>query len=138
MISRVERFWLKTITAANGCILWRGARDSGGYGRFWLGHRLGEAHRFAYELANGAIPKGLDVDHLCRNRLCVNPLHLEAVTRRENLLRGNGSIALFARQTQCANGHAYTTENTYFRPDGRGRQCKECRKIIESRRQRVR
>lgn len=83
-------------------------------------NRLIAAHRFAYELANGPIPDGLEIDHLCRNRKCVNPAHLQAVSHRENMLR--------AAKTHCLNGHPLTGPNVYLRPDGRGRECRECRR----------
>lgn len=86
----VHRFWAKVdIDPPSGCWLWTGAVDEAtGYGRFWTADGLGYAHRIAHELFVGPIPAGLDIDHLCRVRRCVNPAHLEPVTRRENLLRG--------------------------------------------------
>ena len=94
MSDRVTRFWAKAIPEPNsGCWLWTGARDPKGYGlcRFPLGDAviLQRAHRVVYQIERGAIPVGLEIDHLCRNPSCVNPDHLEPVTRRENTLRGN-------------------------------------------------
>lgn len=111
------------------CIVWTGPLDRDGYGR--RGNKL--AHRLAYEAANGAIGGGLTIDHLCRNRACVNPAHLEAVTRRENTLRGEGPAAVNARKTHCQAGHPFDERNTYLAPgrDRRGRstqrrQCRAC------------
>lgn len=88
----VERFLAKAIIPSDvlsGCWEWRAAKAGGGYGRFAPdGRRQVQAHRFAYEIVCGAIPDGLDLDHLCRNRGCVNPAHLEPVTRQENVRRG--------------------------------------------------
>lgn len=83
------RFW-RLVDKTDSCWLWLGAQNGKGYGRFTLSGRNGwkrSAHRYAYELLVGPIAAGLDLDHLCRNRLCVNPEHLEPVTRRENLRR---------------------------------------------------
>jgi HNH endonuclease len=89
-----------------GCWLWRGyVSKSTGYGG--LGIRGLLAHRLIYEELIGPIPKGLQIDHLCRVRRCVNPWHLEPVTRKVNILRGEGRAALNARKTACPKGHAY-------------------------------
>lgn len=108
-----------------GCIEWNGALDQDGYGR------VGDwemAHRVAYESERGPIPAGLQIDHLCRNRRCVNTKHLEAVTRRENILRGIGPTAVNARKTQCDAGHALAGDNLRVSPNGR-RECKECGRV---------
>lgn len=83
------------------------------------------AHRFTYELIAGEISDGLTIDHLCRNRCCVNPDHMQPVTQAENLLRGDGFVGVNARKTRCVNGHEFTDENTYVRPNGR-RVCRAC------------
>jgi hypothetical protein len=82
-----RRFAAKTQPGPDGCIIWTGAVDPTGYGRFSLAGQMLYAHRVAYQWAHGPIPQGLDLDHLCRVRACVNPDHLEAVNRRTNLLR---------------------------------------------------
>lgn len=84
------------------------------------------AHRAAYQYLRGPIPDGLQLDHLCWVRRCVNPAHLEVVTARVNTLRGENPAAQNARKTHCHRGHPFDEANTYWRPDG-GRDCKACR-----------
>src|SRR5438552_200174 len=98
-----------------------------GYGHFitYEGERQGSAHQFTYELLIGEVPKGLELDHLCRNRLCCNPTHLEPVTRRENLLRSPTIVARHAAQTHCIYGHLLDGENLYRWRNGR--YCRMCR-----------
>lgn len=105
------------------CWEWQGAKDGTGYGKLWDGKRLSPAHRVAYELFVGPIPSGLQIDHLCRNRACVNPAHLEPVTCRENILRGVGLSAVNAKKTQCLRGHS---EWYVWRGE---RHCKVCRLV---------
>lgn len=91
-------------------------------GETWL------THRFAYEVFVGPIPKGLVIDHLCRQRACCNPAHLEPVTNRENLLRGDTLTAAEASATSCKRGHPFDEANTYWRADRAGvRGCRACR-----------
>lgn len=117
-------------TVGDGCWEWTAARTHGGYGRFHLGSRRDGsrttvlAHRIIYELMGGRIRHGLDVDHLCRNRGCVRPDHLEPVTRAENIRRGDTG-ALNRGKTHCPAGHLYDDRNTYV--DGCGyRHCRAC------------
>lgn len=121
------RFWVKVRILENGCWEWRAGRGKDSYGQFhWQGqHR--PAHRVAYELLVGPFPSGLESDHLCRNRACVKPAHIEPVTHRENILRGNAISARNAVKTHCLNGHAFNGENTYVYPDGK-RACRVCYK----------
>lgn len=96
-----------------------------GYGLMKAGGKTSRVHRVAYKHFVGPIPDGMTLDHLCRNRACSNPAHLEPVSVGENVLRGIGHTAKNAAKTHCDNGHAFTPENTYA--DRRGwRQCREC------------
>lgn len=125
-----QRFWAKVaISSEADCWLWTGGKTQDGYGLFkfirdqsnWL------AHRVAYTLRRGEIPDGLTLDHICRNRACVNPAHLDPVSLRENMLRGEGLAAQNARKTHCLRGHAFTPENTYRAPSRPWRICRACR-----------
>lgn len=109
------------------CIVWTGGKTKG-YGKFTANGRKVLAHRWAYERAFGPLPGGLDLDHLCRNPACVNVEHLEAVSHRENVIRGIGPSAAAARRTGCPQGHPYDEENTYVTPGG-VRHCRECNRV---------
>lgn len=112
---------------AKGCWLWVGFTGRDGYGRHQAAGRHRLAHRTAYEAFVGPIPDGLQLDHLCRVRHCVNPEHLEAVTQQINVLRGVSPIAQHARKTHCINGHPFNAENTRFNHRG-WRQCRACQR----------
>lgn len=99
-----------------------------GYGKLKWEGKVIHAHRVSYELFIGKIPNGLQIDHLCRNTSCVNPFHLEAVTAKENILRGDSLSAKNARKTSCKNGHKFSKENTIIRKEG-GRACRTCDKL---------
>lgn len=115
------------IDPATGCWVWSGARGADGYGRIGVHYKKKLAHRVAYEDFVGPIPPGLQIDHLCFNRCCANPAHLEAVTGAENVARA-GAAGLLDRKstnTHCKNGHAFTAENTNRTPQG-WRECRAC------------
>lgn len=110
------------------CWEWPGyVNDDSGYGRVWDGTETDAAHRWVYSMLRGVIPAARDLDHLCRNRRCVNPWHLEPVTRRENLLRSPITRAsINAAKTHCPRGHEYTPENTRVRIARGTRECRTC------------
>lgn len=117
------RFWNKVEKTTDGCWLWTASGVKGGYGRYTVGGERVLAHRFAYELLVGPIPKGLTLDHLCRNRACVNPRHLEPVTHAENVKRGESGAWLRAK-THCPKGHPYSGDNLAICKGGR--VCRAC------------
>jgi hypothetical protein len=132
-----QKFWSRVDKDGHdGCWMWMTSIAGNGYGLFYLAGKKLLVHRVAYELLRGPIPSGLVIDHLCRNRACVNPDHLEPVTERENLLRGVSPMAEQARQTHCKRGHPLSGENLKIRTDG-SRQCKQCARYRERRRQRT-
>lgn len=105
----IQKF-LSKVQQVGNCWMWSGSKTSAGYGQIWTG-RMNYSHRFSYELFVGIIPKGMTLDHLCRNRACVNPDHLEAVSLKENILRGYNSAAINSKKTQCPQGHPYSGVN---------------------------
>jgi len=109
-------------TKGSPCWIWWGASLSNGYGKVTVNYKTLLVHRFVYESLIGPIPEGLQLDHVCENKLCVNPAHLEPVTCKINMERRSAS------KTHCINGHPYIEENIYIRKDGR-RQCRVCSKL---------
>lgn len=133
MTTQVTDLAEKLLTKVNktqSCWVWVGAKSGSGYGRIRVGDKLHQAHRISYELFRESIPAGMNLDHLCLNKLCVNPEHLEVVTSQTNTLR-------FTRaRAKCRNGHRYTNENTWWRKnssnvsevnsEGLTRTCRTC------------
>ena len=120
----LERFMAK-VEKTESCWIWNGATGRReGYGMFWMDGKMATAYRAAYVLFKGPVPEGLQLDHLCRNRRCVNPDHLEAVTHRTNVMRGEGACAQNARKTHCRNGHELAGENVSIEVGGR--RCRTC------------
>lgn len=124
--NRIKRLLDMTEKNEDGCWEWQGNKTPGGYGASALSGKKIVAHRVAYMLLVGDIPCGQDLDHLCRNRACINPDHLEPVSRRRNLIRG-----FTARG--CANGHPYSKENTSYVSHGDGRTTRRCKICHRSR-----
>lgn len=137
-----ERFWSK-VDKTDGCWNWIAGKNHYGYGSYRLNvdgrSFAAQAHRLAYEDQHGPISDGLVIDHLCRNPACVNPDHMEVVTRGENVLRGESSSAIHARgercgrcrsctnaaKTHCDRGHPFSGSNLYVAKSGM-RMCKAC------------
>lgn len=125
-ITLAEYLRKRSISDASGCIIWRGTTTKGGYGTCHHisadGRRLHTtAHRAAYIDAFGPVPKGTEIDHLCKNTLCINTQHLEAVTHLENVRR-----SVKSNQTHCVHGHKFTKANTYLKKCDRTRVCRQC------------
>ena len=124
-----DRRFFDKVDGAGDCWVWLGAVNDRGYGEFSIRSRRVKAHRWAYEYLRSEIPDGLELDHLCRNRACVNPWHLEPVDHRENVVRAYGARP---PRTACSNGHALTAENTIVRRSGY-RECRTCKRGARAR-----
>ena len=125
MNSYLLRFCDKVRPLDNGCWEWQSTINHKGYGLFQYKGRNISTHRFSYLIIAACIPRELQIDHLCRNRRCVNPSHMELVTSRENSLRGIGFASVNAKVTHCPKRHPYSEENTYITPQG-SRGCRIC------------
>lgn len=125
----MKRFFDK-FDVTPSCWNWTAALYKNGYGQFYYEGRTNYAHRFSYSFYNGEIPEGLVIDHLCRNKKCVNPWHLEAVTNQENVRR--------AFADQCHNGHNMTNRDNYILDNKGGgrlaRRCLICRRAFDKKR----
>ncbi len=125
-----ENFWKHVKFLKNGCWEWTGGfmGEKKLYGSLCFNNKTNHSHRFAYEYLIGEIPKGKELDHLCRNTKCANPEHLEPVSHKENCMRGLTGVSTGKKQkskTHCPHGHPYDKENTYIDSDG-SRRCNAC------------
>ena len=132
-----DRFWEKvnkngpmpeTRPELGPCWVWTAGLNAYGYGHFWDGDKTIGSHQWLYESQHGPTPSGSNLDHLCRNKPCINPHHLESVPVGANNLRGVGWGALNARKTHCPQGHPYDEANTHIGRDGY-RYCRICRQV---------
>lgn len=121
----VEKLLQTRVNKTETCWNWTGCVANNGYSKLRIQNKHTSAHRIFYKWFKGEIEDGLQIDHLCRNKLCVNPGHLEAVTPKINILRSEGVGAKNSRRNSCIRNHPLSGENLYMTPDGR-RECKVC------------
>lgn len=126
-----KQWWERFTVSETGCWEWSASCTKAGYGQVMVGGKQRYSHRLFYERFKGPIPEGLQLDHLCRNKRCCNPSHLEVVTGRVNVRRSTAPPAANAVATHCLNGHAFTEANTftYSGKYGPKRQCRECKRL---------
>ena len=124
----MQRAWSRIRKSSDGCWLQTSGLNYGGYGSYSIAGRTVRTHRFMYVVHRGPIASDVVLDHLCRNRACCNPEHLDPVANELNVERGMSPSAVNARKSHCLRGHPFDAENTEVRPGG-GRACKECRRI---------
>lgn len=128
----IDTFWSR-VEKTSGCWFWTGSLDAYGYGRFSLNGKYKKAHALSYELVIGPVPLGLELDHRCRTRHCVNPACLEPVTHAENIRRSEWSPSVNARKTHCKWGHPFDEANTYWWKGNRHcRMCRQMRDVARS------
>lgn len=121
-----KRFLNKIVRSSSGCWNWIGCVHANGYGHVRFNGRVLMAHRVVFTLLVREIQSPLTLDHLCRNRKCVNPKHLEIVTLKENILRGNGAAAQNSRRNRCVLGHPFDSKNTWYAKNRIERVCRIC------------
>jgi hypothetical protein len=119
----LENLLNQAYESQTGCWVWNGGVTNSGYGKATVNYKTVLMHRYMYEATYGPIEEGLQLDHLCRNKLCINPEHLEPVTAKVNMERH------YVNQTHCLRDHPLSGSNLYVTPDGR-RQCKDCRRNV--------
>ena len=124
-MKEILRFTKKIKLCDSGCREWQAQIGNHGYGVFYAQNKCMLAHRYSYEATLNDIPAGYQIDHLCKNRKCVNPEHLEPVTQTENIARGNAGKYL-KDKTHCRNGHEYAGENLLIVNNGKSRACRIC------------
>ncbi len=122
-------FWEK-VEKTGSCWNWTASLFKNGYGQFWAWGMKWYAHRFSYALHNDVLVTDMTINHLCKNRKCVNPAHLEQITRGENTLHKDSQSpsAINKRKTQCPRGHEYNGINTWVEKNGT-RHCRPCNTI---------
>ena len=126
-----ERFWSKVnCNSDDQCWEWKASKSLSGYGYITINRKHWMAHRLAYELEVGEIPKDKELHHKCQNTSCVNPYHLTALSMVSHNLLGNSFSAVNARKKNCIHGHPFNQDNTYVDKEGQ-RHCRECHKIEE-------
>lgn len=117
----------RSVETSNGCYEWQGSCNEHGYGKINIAGKYRKVHVVVYEYCNGFVPKGLELDHKCRNRKCWKGEHLEPTTHKENCLRGISFCAVNSRKTHCSRGHLYEGGNVFITKNG-WRVCKICRR----------
>tara|TARA_R110000851_G_scaffold156925_1_gene299466 strand:+ start:43 stop:492 length:450 start_codon:yes stop_codon:yes gene_type:complete len=116
-----DRFWNK-VNKTEDCWEWTSSKTKKGYGEFSYNSATKRAHRLSYEDINGKIPEGLEIHHICNNRICVNPKHLEAVTHLANIQIS----VLRNKRTHCTKGHELTPDNLVHRTNRAHTECATC------------